>query len=303
MKKLLLVAFSLCFAAGLVQAQQDPLYSQYLTNPLLLNPAYAGLNNNFNAALSYRSQWGAFEGNPTTANLNGHISLVGNRVGVGVMLIQDELGNTENTHFMGMGSYKLQLQDKVISFGMQAGVINFQSDNGSLNLADPSDPAFAQNESLTKVNIGAGVILKSERYFVGFSVPRLLNSTFKSSQGESFDLFNQHYYLLGGYVFYLNERFRFRPSVLFKGVSGSPLSTDLNFNLNIDQKYSAGLYTRNFNTYGVLLQALFNDKFTLGYSFELPTDDSIGTRFNTHEVTLGVRMSVLSFHERSISNF
>ncbi|MEQ8425877.1 MAG: type IX secretion system membrane protein PorP/SprF, partial [Cyclobacteriaceae bacterium] len=271
--------------------------------PMVINPAYAGLNNNLNASLTYRTQWGGFEGNPTTVNVNGHISLVDNRVGAGILIVQDKIGNVTNTEFQAAASYKLQLETTTLSFGMQAGVINFQSDFSKLNLADPGDQAFTENENLSKPNIGAGAALKSERFFVGLSVPRLLSTTFKSSQGEQFDLYNQHYYLFGAYVFNIGTRFRFKPGVLLKSVKGSPLSTDLNFNLNIDQIYTAGVFTRNFNTYGLQLQALLKEQFRLGYTFEVPTANSVGTQFNTHEIMLGIRMSVLGFHDRSISNF
>lgn len=303
MKKILLLLLASLSFVSLSFGQQDPLYSQYINNPMVINPAYAGLNNNLNASLSYRTQWGGFEGNPTTVNVNGHISLVDNRVGGGVLIVQDKIGNITNTEFQVAGSYKLQLEDMTFSFGMQAGVVNFRSDYNQLNLADPGDPAFTENENLSKPNIGAGAILKSERFFVGLSVPRLLSTTFKSSQGEQFDLYNQHYYLFGAYVFNMGTRIRFKPAVLLKSVKGSPLSTDLNFNINIDQLYTGGVFTRNFNTYGIQLGALLKEQFRLGYTFEVPTGNSVGTQFSTHEILLGIRMSVLSFHDRSLSNF
>lgn len=303
MKKLLLITIINLALISLSFAQQDPLYSQYINNPMVINPAYAGLNNNLNASLSYRTQWGGFEGNPTTVNANGHISLVDNRVGAGLLIVQDKIGNATNTEFQVAGSYKLQLEDMTFSFGMQAGLINFQSNYNQLNLADPGDPAFTGNENLSKPNIGAGVALKSERFFVGLSVPRLLSTTFKSSMGEQFDLYNQHYYLFGAYVFNMGTRIRLKPGILLKSVKGSPLSTDLNFNVNIDQLYTAGVFTRNFNTYGIQLQALLKEQFRLGYTFEIPTASSVGSQFSTHEIMLGIRMSVLNFHDRSLSNF
>ncbi|HRK55829.1 MAG TPA: PorP/SprF family type IX secretion system membrane protein, partial [Cyclobacteriaceae bacterium] len=93
MKKFILLLVSSLLLTGLSYGQQDPLYSQYINNPMVINPAYAGLNNNLNASLSYRTQWGGFEGNPTTVNVNGHISLVDNRVGAGLLIVQDKIGN------------------------------------------------------------------------------------------------------------------------------------------------------------------------------------------------------------------
>jgi hypothetical protein len=44
------------------QAQVDPLYAQYLTNPMTINPAYTGLKNNLNMSVAYRKQWAGFDG-------------------------------------------------------------------------------------------------------------------------------------------------------------------------------------------------------------------------------------------------
>ena len=68
-------------------AQQDPIYAQYLNNPLTINPAYAGSNNMFNAALQYRTQWAGLDANPVTVNFSSHMSLYQNRVGIGMMVV------------------------------------------------------------------------------------------------------------------------------------------------------------------------------------------------------------------------
>lgn len=294
---LLLVCLGFC-----ARAQQDPLYSQYMFNPLLLNPAYAGLNNNFNAMLGYRTQWTGLEGQPTTLNVSAHSSLVDNKVGAGFLLVQDRIGNIANTDANLSASYKLQFKEQVFSFGMQMGVQNYRTDYSELNVLDPGDNAFIGGEKGTRLNIGAGAILKSEKYFIGLSVPRLLPSTFTNG-GQEFELYNQHYYLMGSYVHYFNEHIRLKPSVLFRGVSGAPASVDLAFNVNLNAIHTAGLFTRNFKTYGLLVQTLLQEKYRFGYVFELPTNKSVGTNFTTHEISLGILLSAFAFHERTLSNF
>src|SRR4051812_31473242 len=95
------------FLAGEAFAQQDPIYAQYLNNPLIINPAYAGSNNMFNAGIQYRRQWAGLDGNPTTVNFNSHMSVYQNRVGLGLMVIQDKIGDTKNTEFSTAYSYKI----------------------------------------------------------------------------------------------------------------------------------------------------------------------------------------------------
>lgn len=47
-----------------VNAQQVPVTSQYLTNGLVINPAYAGTREALSANLSYRKQWAKINGAP-----------------------------------------------------------------------------------------------------------------------------------------------------------------------------------------------------------------------------------------------
>ena len=302
MTKRIIVSFFVLLVCIQSNAQQDPLYAQYLNNPMVINPAYAGLNNNFNASVSYRSQWGGFDGKPVTMNVNSHIALVDNKVGAGFLLVSDQLGSVKNTEFQAAFSYKLELNNNVLSFGMQTGFINFRNNFGELNLADPNDPAFGQNENVTKPNLGFGLVLKSERYFLGVSIPRMLSSTVNTG-GQEFDIYDQHFYLLGAYLINLNENIRIKPSVLLKGVAGAPMSVDVNFNVNIDARYTAGVFTRNFNTYGVILQMLLSDKYLIAYNFELPTNNSVGSQFTTNEIMLGIKVPLLMAHDRSITNF
>lgn len=299
MRKLytLLVLF---IAAHSVSAQQDPLYAQYLTNPLLFNPAYAGLNNSFNAALSFRNQWTGYEGSPSTVNLNSHLSLVDNKVGLGGMVLRDVLGPTRNTEAHLTASYKIKLNEKYrVSFGMQAGFVSSVNNYSKLNLDNPSDPSFERNMNFTWPNIGFGAILTGEKMLVGLSVPRML----KGKVTDGGVLYNQHFYLFTSYVHYLGTRLRLKPSLLLRGVKGASPSVDVNFNINIDTKYTAGIFVRNFNTYGVLAQAWFREKFRLGYAFELPAGQSVGPQFTSHEITIGIKTAVLNMHERSYSEF
>jgi len=301
-KKILLLVISGLLEITTVTAQQDPLYSQYMLNPLLINPAYAGLTNNFNAMAGYRTQWTGYEGNPQTFYTSAHTSLVDNKVGTGVLLINDRLGNVSTTEANVSFAYKLNFSNSTFSFGMRTGLLSYKANYSNLNLYDPNDIAFTGSNRGTRANLGVGAILKSEKYFIGFSVPRLLPSTFDNG-GQEFQLYNQHFYLLGAYVHYLNEHIRLKPSVLLRGVQGAPLSADVGFNININAMYTAGIFTRNFGTYGFLFQALVKEKFRFGYVFELPTNQSVGSQFATHELAIGLQLAPLLFHERSLSNF
>lgn len=292
----------LCFTFCILHsttAQQDPIYASYMLNPLTINPAYAGSNNMLNASLQYRTQWAGLDANPTTINFSSHMSVVRSQVGVGMMVVQDKLGDNKNTEFQGVFSYKIPLNKASLSFGMQTGFIRYETDPSMLNIRDQGDPAFAELTE-TKFNTGVGLLLKSDNYMVGLSVPRLLPATV-SQDGQEIQLYSQTLYFFGSYAWLLNENIRFKPSVLTRYTKGSPLSYDVNATLTFKEHYTAGLFTRNFNTYGFLGQLVY-DKFRLGYVFELPTGSS-NLNFTTHEITLGFALPVLPFHDRALKTY
>ena len=295
----ILTGIGFCLITSIALAQQDPLYSQYINNPFVLNPAYAGMTNNLNTAVGYRQQWAGLEGNPTTINANGHISLLNNTMGAGLMVVSDNIGTSSVNEVYGSYAYRIKLTgDKVLSFGLQGGFINTKTDNSALTQRDPDDPLFTGQTSTLSPGFGAGVILTDHKFFVGLSVPRLLEVTTNMGEFEPV-LYTRHFYAMGSYVVFINERMRFKPSVLLKAVSGSPVSLDLNAALIFYENYTAGILVRDFSTYGVFLQALLGNSFRLGYTFEVPTNKSVGTSFSTHELMLGVRFDVLRFHSNS----
>jgi type IX secretion system PorP/SprF family membrane protein len=289
-----------CVTTG--HAQQDPLYSQYLNNPILLNPAYAGSNQQWQTTAGYRTQWSGFDGNPTTLNFSSHLSLVDNKVGLGFIAIQDKIGETKNTEFNLNYSYRLEVKEnKYLYFGLSTGMVRYNSDPGLLNLQVKNDPSFYYTNEF-QFNTGVGVMMKTEQYMIGFSVPKLIPTSINQADA-TVQVYNQHLYLFGVFTHNFNERLMLKPALLFKGVKGAPISIDVNVNLVIDQSYTVGLLTRNLNTLGFLAQIKMN-QYKLGYVFEMPTNQSEIQRFLSHEISLTYSLPFLDFHDRSMfSNF
>lgn len=297
MRYLLLSVFSL--VVSVVTAQQDPLYSQYFNNPMLINPAFAGSNDRLYAGVAYRSQWAGVEGGPVTFNFNSHLALVDNKVGVGVIAVQDQLGDIKNTQLGGTFAYKIKLTNSTFSFGMQAGVTRYATDPNAVKLLNPNDPAFYQFTE-TKFNTGVGVLLQNERYTLSLSVPRMLASNV-SQGGQSIQVYSQNFYLFGAYTFYVNERIQFRPSTLLRATAGTPISADVNANFIFNKVYTAGVFTRKLNSYGLLLQMVMKN-YRFGYVFELPGKGS-ALNFTTHEISLAMSLDVLKFHNHSTPGY
>lgn len=298
-----LLTLIVCLAAPAVVAQQDPLYAQYINNPFVLNPAYAGLNTSLNVAAGYRQQWSGYEGSPTTLNANGHISLRQNTMGTGLMLVSDRIGATVTNEVYGSCAYRIPIGErKTLSFGLQAGFIHFKTSNSKLVIHDPGDPLFTEETTDTKPGLGAGLIATSDRYFIGLSMPRMLEATTRYG-GAELTAYTRHFYAMGSYIFFLSERVRFRPSVLAKIAGGAPASFDVNTAFIFHENYTAGVLTRNLSTYGLFLQALIKGSLRVAYALEVPTNRSVGSQFTTHEITVGLRAQVFQFHKYSVTSF
>ena len=299
-KMIVLILLSTCCLVSISYAQQDPIYAQYLNNPLVINPAFTAINEKFNAGIQYRTQWAGLTGNPVSWNFYSNIALVNNKVGAGIQIIEDQIGDAKNTEFNTTYSYKLDLEKAIFSFGLQMGFIRFTNDPSKVNVRDAGDPNFSFFNEM-KFNTGFGMLLKSDRYLVGLSVPRLLPSKLDQN-GIPIQVYNQNLYLMGAYQIFLTERVRLRPALLLRTSKGARLSTDVNMNLNIEDRYTLGVFTRNLNTYGFLLQMKFKH-YNFGYVFEIPASASSSLQFTSHELTFSAAIPILGFHDRSDTTF
>jgi type IX secretion system PorP/SprF family membrane protein len=299
MKKIFyILTIAILFSGTKAIAQQDPLYSQYFNNPMLINPAFAGSMERLYAGVAYRSQWSGMDGAPTTLNFNGHLSLLENKIGVGALVVQDKLGDIKNTQYGAAVSYRIKLKNSTFSFGMQPGFTRYATDPNAVLVMNP-DKAFAPF-SVTNFNVGAGFLLQNEKYVLSVSVPKLMANS-ASQDGVLVQTNSQNFYLYGSYLFYVNERIQFKPSLLLRATGGTPASVDVNANLVLGQRYTAGVFTRSANTYGVLLQAVL-DNYRFGYIFEVPGKSS-SLVYNTHEVSLSISLSILDSHNHSSTGF
>jgi type IX secretion system PorP/SprF family membrane protein len=287
-----------------VSAQQDPLYSQYIFNPFIINPAYAGFSKDVTGLAAYRVQWAGFEGSPVTMNASGHIALADNRMGLGLTILQDKIGTNKTTEFLVSYGYHISFRNNSrVSFGLQAGAINYRNDFNDLTI-DKNDPKFQSSISEFSPSFGAGIIYSSDKVYLSFSVPKMLDGKTTTDDNVDVVLYSQQMYGMGAYLFTLSHRLKLKPFVMARYATGAPVSTDFGVALNADDSYTLGLFTRNLHTYGAMMKINLGDMLRVGYIFELPTGESVGLNYTAHEITLGIRARLFRFHDlSSISDF
>jgi type IX secretion system PorP/SprF family membrane protein len=224
------------------------------------------------------------------------------KVGIGLSLLSDKIGANSTTELQGVYAYHLPLSEQLtLSFGLQGGVTNYQRDYSELTI-NPDDPGFAPI-SEWKPTFGSGLILKNEKILLSLSVPKMLNAE-THIDSLSTSLYTQHFYGLSAYLIQLSNRIKLKPFVLIRAVKNSPLATDIGLSMRVDDSYALGIFTRNFDTYGLQAQINVGDLLRFGYVFELPTNKSVGLSYTSHEIMVGFRIKAFLFHDLdAIQNF
>ena len=284
MKKLTIIAVLLL--AFQMQAQQDPQYTQYMYNMNIMNPAYAGSRENLSFGLLYRNQWSGIEGGPETGTFFGH-SPVGNNLGVGLSLISDHIGPVNETNVYADVSYTLEFEgEHRLAFGVKAGATFHDIGLTDLDVFDPDDPFFNQNITETTPNIGAGLFYYTNQYYVGLSVPNLLESVHLDGNGNKIGSESLHYFLTGGYVFELSENTELKPSFLLKSAFSAPTSFDLNVNARFYKKFEIGASYRLDDSFSGLVNFAITPDVRIGYAYDAVTSDIKAFAPASHEVIL-----------------
>lgn len=282
-------------------AQQESLGTQYMYNPLVFNPSYAGMNDITNVTLNSRFQWSALEGSPTSLAFAANTSIVDGKVGLGLVVGNDQIGVTDNTEVALSYAYKIGSVSSSFSFGLQTGFDFYKSNTADLDLRVDNDPFFVPGtEQSTTFNIGAGVSYMSDQLFVSLSVPKLFDTGIGGG-AETIEV-KQHFYLMGAYIIDLKPGFKMKPSVLLRGVPGTPLAYDINVNFLIGNHLRAGVFTRSFKTYGLMARFEFMEAYRIGYSFEMLGQKFAGKLLPTNEIMLSADFAVFA-HQSIFQRF
>lgn len=296
MKKIaiiLMLIFGYCWDA---QAQQDPMYTQYMFNQLVLNPAYAGSKDRLSAMLLYRTQWVGFEGAPKTTTFSAHTPFLHQHMALGLTFVNDEIGIASNQYLTGSYAYRLKLsQNARLSFGLSVEGKNQQlswsATNPLFNQIDPNLPAGDQSKML--FNFGSGVYLDHDKYYVGFSIPRIVENKLDYTNGlgtaESSAQQQRHMYLMGGFIMDVNKDVKFKPAMLVKYTDNAPLIVDVNLSALFAERLWLGMTFRTGDSFDIIAQFVL-DKMRIGYAY----DYSI-TRLNqfnngSHEIMISIEI-------------
>lgn len=288
--------FCLLAAVGLLPvvrsiAQFDPMFTQYMFNELFINPAYAGSRECLSVTGLVREQWVGLDGAPSTQTLSIHAPVFNQKVGVGLSFLNEGIGVSKRTGINLNGSYRIKMDESWLSFGLQLGVVSVSEDLAKLNLL--TDNQFMINTGRKMApNVGFGAYYNAPRWYVGLSVPRMIQNRLGSSSGSAvvenkLNVDDFHYYLTGGSIHALSSSITLRPNVMIKAVSGAPMQLDLSANLLFNDFIWAGLAYRSGDAASIFLGAYITKQLRFGYAYDYTLSALQDFNTGSHELMLG----------------
>ncbi len=290
------VVFIICSLSA--YAQQEPQYTQYMYNMSMVNPGYMidelGI---VEVGSLYRTQWVGIDGAPKTANVFANIPL-NEKIELSINYLNDNIGgniNTSENVFNVDAAYKITLDNNLnVSFGLKMGFnhLNFSALGSNVS----TDPLF-QNEKKTVLNIGAGVFLFKQQYYVGLSSPNLIPSDLDVNSDIVYKD-KAHVFLMGGYVFEVNTDLKLKPSTVVKYVGGSPLSFDVSANVLYKERFELGVSYRYQDAISGLAGINVTPNLRIGYAYDFNTSQLKTYNNGSHEFVLLYRFDVLGLSKK-----
>jgi len=300
MKKIILALILFCNVAA--YAQQDALFTQYMFNKLLVNPAYAGSKEVLTIDMLNRKQWVNIEGAPETFTISAHTAMRNKNVGLGIYLFRDVLGPTNTQGMMGTYAYRIYMGSSSLAFGLQFGFSYSDFNWAAMNLKDEDYLFDPQDVRRITPDANFGIYYQSNRIFLGLSSKQLLQNEFgyaKKDGKSSFSKLTRHFYLMSGFAMPLSDKIIFRPSIMTKYTPNAPIQFDLNASVLFGNVFWVGTSYRTAKAVTFMTEFKISNRWKLGYSYDLYLNELQSFNYGSHEIRLGFEFPLFESRMRT----
>lgn len=294
---LVIFAVLVFFKFSVLNAQQDPQYSQYMFNQFAINPAFAGSREAISTTLFYRHQWvGIKDGAPKTQTITIHAPMRNKKMAVGLAIVADQIGPKSSTGILGTYAYRIRLGEGKLAMGLRLGAHQYTFNWNKIRYKDHSDP-YDNLARTTKVVLtaDAGAYYYTNSAYAGFSVTHLnqgLVNDVDDLDGKNSQL-RSHFFFTGGKAWQISEKLIFSPSAMVKYVAKTPVTADINFSFLIQNRFWVGVSVRSGYGASLYAQYYITDKFKFGYAYDLGIKNKLGTAAGgSHEIMLSYDLKI-----------
>jgi len=302
MKKLSFLILTFIFS-GSLYSQQLPQLTQFMDNNYVLNPAFAGMDDYYQVRTSIRNQWTGIADAPSTTILSIYGQQEDN-VGLGGVIFNDQFGPTSRTGGAISYAYHLSLNEKIkLSLALSGGFTQYKIDKNGWNVANPNDP-LTQGDVIVETVPDAtfGFNFYSNDWYLGLAIPQLLTSNLNllddnlanALSSEQSGNLSRHIYAMGAYKFKANQKWNVEPSFLVKSVSPTPAQLDFALRAIFDKKIWFGGNYRSTGDIGALFGYSINDRYIIGYSYDILNSELADYSSGSHEFMIGIKLKTSS---------
>ncbi|WP_159445040.1 PorP/SprF family type IX secretion system membrane protein [Filimonas lacunae] len=300
------------------RAQQDVQFSQYVFNPLFINPAYSGYRGDTYISGIYRQQWVGMPGAPKTAAASVDWLVPGReeRMAFSAKVMSDKLGPQSTLYASGGYAYRIPLDDlgsKRLCIGFGVGITQYSIDGTAFKYVDNNDAAVPVTKTSKLVpDANVGVYYYTPKWYFGVAANDLLatstadikyswsSQTFKSMERSA------HLYLTSGFVVPLSPVVKLKPSILWKEDFKGPSNVDINaFLLLHDILWLGGSYRtglriwnqadlqsnlENKDAFAAIVEVYATPTLRIGYAYDFSVSKMNPYQSGTHEISFGMRV-------------
>lgn len=293
MKKIIFIIAALGFV-GMLSAQQIPMYSQYMFNRMLINPAVAGSEKDLPVQLAVRQQWVGFKDAPSTQTLSAHYCFAPYNMGAGAVLFLDRFGHERKLGIILNYSYIIKVFNETkLALGLSFQAFQYQLDYTKLVALDELDPnLYGTRQSKFVPESDFGVYMYHADYFAGISANQMIGLPVKIA-GEEVHMSRmvRHFNLMGGYKFEINPEFELEPSILAKTTFKAPSQLDVNLKGIYQKNYWLGVSYRTAGDIIAMLGMRFSE-FDFGLAADFATSDIAAYQNGSFELMLTYRIPI-----------
>ena len=288
---------AICFGE-MSKAQQLPQITQYMINNYAVNPAVAGMYDYYQVKTTIRNQWTGITDAPRTTIL----SIYGRKsdnVGLGGLVFNDQTGPTSKIGGSASYTYSFAMTRTIkMSFALSGGFTQFKLTKAGMNIEDGLDPVMQGGDVVRTIpDATFGFNVFGNKWYFGAAIPQLLTMNLNLMDDDFsriYDTYSEgslarHFYVLGAYKHDFNPFWSIEPSLLLKTVSSAPLQADFGLKANYNDKFWLGMGYRNNGEMAALLGYSIQDRYTIGYSYDILSSNMSDYSGGSHEFMIGIR--------------
>lgn len=294
MRRIFTLTFVIVVFLGLEsEAQQKPLFTNFVFNQFYYNPAVSATSKDIDFKFLYRNQWAGLEGKPHTQTLSAFGGLKKLNLGLGGNIFHDKTGHIRNAGFNLSASYGIKFgEESMLSAGISAGMIHYSLGN-DINIRETNDDAVIKaQDGRIAPDVGFGIYFKRKGLYVGFSMPQVIQVSldFEVDDPSNMNKLLRHYFVFAGYKFSVAEKFELEPSVLLKAVKASPIQVDINLKAIYNNMVWLGASYRSLDAVTVFAGVTIKEQFQLGYAYDITTSNLNTVSNGSHELLLSYKI-------------